>query len=521
MSTAPSSETSRAQLAAVGLALALATLTFLFPLALAVLGATAMLAFAVGAKSLHFAHGLDPGSFSAGFYLAILLLLGAGGWQVLRSSQAWRARRKIAPAAADEGEPKALASAKLGGLPTSLSQRPWMLLGVALLLVDMSLVRWEIRGRLNSPDGLLAAAILASMVWATVFIAVMSVRLTGLLWRTLIRSSRRSPYTAGLVTAFGLAISLASVLAQRSYSGETTGTAFEQSVITSIREAPSSSSSMEQIRLALVEYADPKQSNDDAQPLVKEPLPAAQPQPVPAAEPLEPDIAAATAAAAALAAPVAEMPAAAPAAPQPATSGIAPLAPPAATAAAAGPTAAADLPFIDLSFGPPAADCVDRLTTQRTDGDPIQFHMRRIMTRFGISEHDARALVIDTLVSVCTQKADDRGDLSRYFSRSVTNRALNFATRHLNGSRVCPIELVPVVDYPDESENWRFGEETEQRAQRAYCLLSEFDQAIIEARVVNGRTFGQIAEMSGLSESGAAKAFDRALRRLKEKFQKN
>lgn len=520
MSTAPSSETSRAQLAAVGLALALATLTFLFPLALAVLGATAMLAFAVGAKSLHFAHGLDPGSFSAGFYLAILLLLGVGGWQVVRSSQAWRARRKIAPAAADEGEPKALAPAKLGGLPTSLSQRPWMLLGVALLLVDMSLVRWEIRGRLNSPDGLLAAAILASMVWATVFIAVMSVRLTGLLWRTLIRSSRRSPYTAGLVTAFGLAISLASVVTQRSYSEETTGTAFEQSVITSIREAPPSSSSMEQIRLALVEYADPKQSNDDAQPLVKEAVPSIPPQPQPAAAPvadeeptegLEPTaLGVAGAGAAGLLPPSTTPPESAPAA-----------APPADVVPASAAPAESDSPFIDLSFGPPFADCVDRLTDRATDGDPVELHIRRLVARFGVSEHDARAIVIETLVSVCVAKAEDREDLRRYFFRSVTNAARNFVTRHLNGRRTCSIELVPVRDFPEEQNIWHYAEQTEQRAQQAFCELDEVDQTLIQARVLRGLKFRQIGEITGLGESGAAKAFDRALRRLKEKFQKN
>ncbi|MBL9005085.1 MAG: hypothetical protein JNJ46_12610 [Myxococcales bacterium] len=391
---------------------------------------------------------------------------------------------------------------------------------MALLLVDMFLVRWEIRGRLNSPDGLLAAAILASMVWATMFIAVMSVRLTGLLWRTLIRSSRRSPYTAGLVTAFSLAISLASVLAIRSYSRETAEAATQQNVVTSIEEAPSANSSLEQIRLAFVEFAEPKKSRDDAQPLIKEAVPSIPPQPQPAAAPvadeeptegLEPTaLGVAGAGAAGLLPPSTTPPESAPAA-----------APPADVVPASAAPAESDSPFIDLSFGPPFADCVDRLTDRATDGDPVELHIRRLVARFGVSEHDARAIVIETLVSVCVAKAEDREDLRRYFFRSVTNAARNFVTRHLNGRRTCSIELVPVRDFPEEQNIWHYAEQTEQRAQQAFCELDEVDQTLIQARVLRGLKFRQIGEITGLGESGAAKAFDRALRRLKEKFQKN
>lgn len=520
MATAPPSETSRAQLAAVGLALGLATITFLVPLALVMLATTALVAFAAGTKSLHLAHGLDPGSFSAGFYLATLLLLGTGGWQVAHTVKAWRARRDRSTEVMDEGEPKALAPATPNGLPASLAQRPWMLLGVALLLVDMFLVRWEIRGRLNSPDGLLAAAILASMVWATVFTGVMSVRLTGLLWRTLIRSSRRSPYTAGLVTAFSLAISLASVLAIRSYSGETAEAVTQQNVVTSIKEAPPANSSLEQIRLAFVEFAEPKKSSNDAQPLIKDALPSTPPQLQPAAAPaadeeptegLEPTaLGVAGAGAAGLLPPSTPPPESAPAA-----------APPVDVVPAAVAPAEPDKPFIALSFGPPFADCVDRLTDRATDGDPIDQHIRRLVVRFRMSEHDARAIVIETLVSVCVKKADDREDLRRYFFRSVTNAARNFMTRHLNGRRTCSIELVPVLDLPEGQNIWHYADQTEQRAQQAFCELDEVDRALIQARVVRGLKFRQIAEIIGQSESGAAKAFDRALRRLKQNFEKN
>lgn len=406
-----------------------------------------------------------------------------------------------------------------------------MLLGAALLLVDLILVRSEIRGRLDSPDGLLAAAILASMVWGTVFIAVMSVRLTGLLWRTLIRGSRRSPYTAGLVTAFSLAISLASVLAIRGYSEETADAATQQNVVTSIEEAPSANSSIEQIRLAFVAFAEPKKSSDDAQPLIKEavpstPLPAAAAptadgEPSDELAPLALGIAGAGAAGLVPpSTPPTSPPAVAPAAAPPADV-VPAAAPPADVVPALEAPSESETPFIALSFGPPFADCVDRLTDRAADGDPIEQHIRRLMARFGMSGYDARAIVVETLVSVCVAKAEDREDLRRYFFRSVTNAARNFMTRHLNGRRTCSLELVPVRDFPEEQNVWHYAEQTEQHAQEAFCKLDEVDQTLIQARVLRGLKFRQIGELTGLGESGAAKAFDRALRRLKQNFEKN
>lgn len=84
MTTPPPQQASRGQLAAVVLALGQVTLTFLIPLATVALLMMAVLAFVAGTTTLRLAHGLDPGAFSAGFYLAALLLLGAGGWQLVR-----------------------------------------------------------------------------------------------------------------------------------------------------------------------------------------------------------------------------------------------------------------------------------------------------------------------------------------------------------------------------------------------------------------------------------------------------
>ena len=100
-------------------------------------------------------------------------------------------------------------------------------------------------------------------------------------------------------------------------------------------------------------------------------------------------------------------------------------------------------------------------------------------------------------------------------------RSRNFVTRHLNGRRTCSLELVPVRDFPEEQNIWHYAEETEQRAQQAFCELDEVDQALIQARVLRGLKFRQIGEITGLGESGAAKAFDRALRRLKQNFEKS
>ena len=541
MSTSTSAiETSRPQLIGAVLSLGLATLTFVLPLALALLFATGIVAFAAAAKSLHLTHGLEPGPFSAGFYLAALLLLGAGGWQLVQFARAFRAWRAAKADAHEEVLPEHMTSPRSRRLPAVLTQRPWMLLGTVLLLVDMSLVRLDIRGRLDSPDGILAAAILASMVWATLFIFILSVRATRVMWRTLLRGSRQSPYFAGWVTAACLAISLASVLTIHRYAKEAAETASQQNVVASIEEAPSADSSIEQIRQAFATFSEPKKPNDEQdQHLVKAQEPSAKPQVIPAGQAsaqaedaadsatdspdtLSPTETAAAAAGVAGAGMAGLLPSSSQTADRPPTTPTPAAAIPAETSEPAAPTepTETDEPFLGLSFGPPFAGCVDRLTERNEHGDPIEQHIRRLMARFGISAHDARAVVFETLVSVCMKKAEDREDLSRYFWRSVTNAARNFLSRHLNGRRTCPIELVPVVDFPDDQDAWRYVEDTEQRAQRAFCSLSDIDQAIIQARVVRGLKFAQIAALVDLSEDGARKAFDRAIRRLKENFQK-
>ena len=139
MATPPSQQTSRGQLAAVVLAVALVTLTFLIPLAAIALLATAVLAFAAGAMALRLAHGLDPGAFGAGFYLATLLLLGAGGWQLVHSAHAWQAARSLRKASTEASPPEALVlgKPKPGGAPAAVKQQPFMLLGVALPIVTI------------------------------------------------------------------------------------------------------------------------------------------------------------------------------------------------------------------------------------------------------------------------------------------------------------------------------------------------------------------------------------------------
>ncbi len=86
--------------------------------------------------------------------------------------------------------------------------------------------------------GLVAVVVILSMVWTTVGIAVLSVRGTRWLWRTLIRISRRSQFAAGLVTAFSLAIGVASILLFRSDSLASAATAVDQSISRPIRHAP-------------------------------------------------------------------------------------------------------------------------------------------------------------------------------------------------------------------------------------------------------------------------------------------
>ena len=507
----------------------LATLTFVLPIALLLLLFNLIIGFGVAARCLHLAHGLAPGPFGAGFYLATLLLLGVGGWQIVESVRVFLVRRTTKTQATDEVLAQHISQTNFHRWRRMGTHRPWMLFGALLLLVDVSLLRLDIRGRLDSPDGLLAAAILASLVWVTVLVCVLSIRTTVLLWRTLLRGSRRSPYIAGWVTASCVALSMVSVWTIRRFTQEVKERVDEQSVVASIKDTPSADPSIEQLRQAFLAVGEPPKPADAQDPeLLKTPkgkpsdLPAtaAIPQPQEAEETAQgkPDAEASNEGETAGRA--GDLPAAPQALTQPSAS-------PASAAAipvdAAEPTLAqtdSNEPFLGLSFGPPFAACVDRLTEPDQSGDPIDRQIRRITTGFRMSEHDARAIVIETLVSVCMKKGEDREDLRRYFWRSVSNAARNYLSRHLNGRRTCSIELVPVVDFPDEQQTWRYADEAETRAQRAFCELSEIDQALLQARVVHGLKFSQIAESLGLGEDGARKAFDRALRRLKENFQK-
>lgn len=88
--------------------------------------------FAAGAATLRLAHGLDPGAFSAGFYLATLLLLGAGGWQLVQTARAWQAARSLRKASAETSQPEALVpnEPKPRGVLALLKRQPWILLGV-------------------------------------------------------------------------------------------------------------------------------------------------------------------------------------------------------------------------------------------------------------------------------------------------------------------------------------------------------------------------------------------------------
>lgn len=503
----------------------LATLTCVLPITLLLLFLCLIAGIVAAAKLLHWTHGLAPGPFSAGFYLATLLLVGAGGWQLVESVRVFLAQRSAKTQPTDEAFPEPAPKANSHRLRSVVIHQPWMLLGTLLLLVDVSLLRLDIRGRFDSPDGLLAAAILASMVWATVFVGLVSIRTTMLLWRTLLRGARRSPYVAGWVTASCVAISLVSVWTIRHYAQEVKERVEQQSVVASIEDTPAEESSIEEARQVFLSIIEPKKPAKEQDPeLVK--APADKSSAASASNRANEDDESAQA----------ESDAQASAEAAADRSGVLPAVPQASARTRALPTPAAAIPvnsaapsftepdssepFLGLSFGPPFAVCVDRLTARDQQGDPIELHMRRIMARFDISEHDARAIVMETLVSVCMKKGEDREDLRRYFWRSVSNAARNYLSRHLNGRRTCSIELVPVVDLPDEQESWRYVDDTETRAQRAFCELSEIDQALIQARVVRGLKFAEIGALVELSEDGARKAFDRAVRRLKEEFKR-
>ena len=202
MSTpSPAIVTPRPQLVGSVLSMGVATLTCVLPITLVLLFFSVIVGFAAAAKLLHLTHGLAPGPFSAGFYLATLLLLGAGGWQVVESVRVFLAWRSAKTQTTDEELPVPVSPANSHRWRSVVTHQPWMLLGTLLLLFDVSMLRLDIRGRFDSPDGLLAAAILASMVWATVFVGIVSIRANMLLWRTLLSGGRSSYCSAGFGAA--------------------------------------------------------------------------------------------------------------------------------------------------------------------------------------------------------------------------------------------------------------------------------------------------------------------------------
>lgn len=71
-------------------------------------------------------------------------------------------------------------------------QRPWATLGLWLFLVDLVLVRWQVKHHIPGIDGLIAAAVLASMVWATVFVLFFCIRTTLAIVGSLWSDARRS-----------------------------------------------------------------------------------------------------------------------------------------------------------------------------------------------------------------------------------------------------------------------------------------------------------------------------------------
>lgn len=452
-------QSSQRQMFAVAVALTLAFLTVILPTTLAATGGTVALSLLAGAQALRRSDGLEPNIFGAGVYLAGLVLAAAAAWQGVLALGALRVAAPTSPPLPPP-EGGTVVKAQQTTVIQDFLRRPWATLGLWLFLIDVILVRWRVKDPIHALDLVVAAAVVASMIWATVFVMASCIRATRAMLRRLWQGARQSQFVAGMVTLGGLGLGLAGgllltilgVMAEREL----------RHVRFSIASHPAatSDSAIEQVRVTLFDLSEYRRD--------KRPALASSSSP---AVPVLADSSGRR------------------------TGWSAPASP---------------------SF----ARCIDQLMRRDINSDPVRQAAQQLAWRFSLNEQDARGLVIDTLVSVCQQKAGETHSLAAYFARSLRNAALNFRRRFLRDGKQCSIEIVPVMEVEaEEGRPWDFTDPV--AARQAFCKLEELDQALIKERLSVGRSFAEIGALYDMSENGAQKAFDRAIQRLTKNFEKN
>ena len=443
---------------AVAVALSLAVLTIMIPAAIAATLTTAALSLLAGSHALRESDGLTPNVFATGVYLSSLVLVSAAAWQGVLSLAALRAAAPTTTATPPQ-EGAALAKAKETSLVQDFLQRPWATLGLWLFLIDAVLVRWRVKGFVHGLDALVAAAVLTSMIWATVFVAVFCVRSSITMLRQMWKAARQSQFVAGMVTLGGLGVSAIGGLLL-TVLGVLAGHQLEQHKISLLPHHSPSDSGIEQARLALQEVSRYKKNTTPA-------LAAGDPEP-----------------------------------------GLPALSD---TNDRRTGWAAADSPLF--------AKCIDKMMKPDTGEDALKTNAQWLAWQFSLSELDARGLVIDTMISVCRKKPTEAERLAGYFQRSLRNAARNFRRRFWREAKECSIEIVPVLELEaSDDSTWDFSDPL--TARQAFCKLSELDQTLIKERVVMGRSFVEIGDLYDMSDNKAQKAFDRAMSRLSELFEK-
>lgn len=460
MQPIPPAQSSQRQMFAVAVALSLAFLTVILPTALAATGGTIALSLLAGAHALRKSDGLEPNIFSAGVYLAGLVLVAAAAWQGVLALRGLPAAAPTSPSPTPP-EGRTLAKPQETTVVQDFLRRPWATLGLWLFLIDALLVRWRVKEPIHGLDLVVAAAVMASMIWATVFVMAACIRATRAMLRRLWQGARQSQFVAGMVTLGGLGLGVAGGLLL-TILGVVAARQLEHVTFSSASHpAATSNAAIEQVRVTLLDVSEFRR---DARPA----LVSAPPSP---------------------AVPV--------------------------LADSSGRRTGWSTPA-----SPSFARCVDQLMKRDSYSDPVKQAAQQLAWRFSLNEQDARGLVIDTLVSVCERKAGDTDSLAAYFARSLRNAALNFRRRFLRDGKQCSIEIVPVMEV--EAEDGRPWDFTDPAAARqAFCKLEELDQALIKDRLFVGRNFAEIADLYDMSENGAQKAFDRAIQRLRKNFEKN
>lgn len=169
-------------------------------------------------------------------------------------------------------------------------------------------------------------------------------------------------------------------------------------------------------------------------------------------------------------------------------------------------------PQVSNAFG----ECAETLSRPRFDKRPVVEEATRRLMRAGMGKADAEDIVMDTLVRVCLEHADEGlDDLIPYYSIALKNNARRFHARTRRGPVMWDDELLgDERDLPADARLELSGELETLRA--ALSRLSPADRYVLELRHVDGLSYADIGKRLGKSEAAARQQVKRARERLRQ-----